>query len=150
MRKSARLGRGAGFYSKEKIIGDLPPKPKRIFSKRKLTNQFFFYSSQLKFHIINELLKSGDGFSEKNFEISNEISNFLKEEFNLKTEWVDGAEFLELLKVPLKIRKTPNSVPIMVEDFQIKFGNQRRKKFFSGENETDKNGMFCLFSYKCI
>jgi hypothetical protein len=140
------LGRERGFYCKFKISNPIHPRPKRIYNKR-LNKAFDFHKIQLRTFIINELLKSGDGFSEKNFEISNGVSNFLKEKYALKRQWVDGSEFLNLLEIPLKIRKVPDSLPIMVDEFEIKFGNARRKKYFSGEDVNDKKGKIKFSKY---
>ena len=63
--------------------------------------------------MLKELKKTGAVFVETNITISKDIVSFLEQEYNLGRCWEDGSEFLDNLQVPLKIRKTPDSVPVM-------------------------------------
>ena len=92
--------------------------------------------------MLKELKKTGAGFVETNFTISKDIVSFLEQEYNLGRDWEDGSEFLEFLQIPLKIRKAPDSIPIMIEDCEIKFGNNRSVKYFFGEESRDQKSKF--------
>lgn len=92
--------------------------------------------------MLKELKKTGNGFVEENFTISKDIVRFLQQSYDLGKEWVDGSRFLEYLEIPLKIRATPETVPIMWDDCEIKFGYCRSVKYFSGESTRDNTGEF--------
>jgi len=128
-----------GFYNKVKIHSVHTCTPKRIYTKKTLRKSFEFFREDIGTFILKELKKAGDGFSSKNFMISNDMANFLKNKYNLKTNWVDGSEFLASLKIPLKIRTALDTLPVMIQHCEIKFGYNRCLKYFSGEDVRDRN-----------
>ena len=138
-----RQGRPVDFYTRVKIRDPIYPGPnKRKYLKKKTLSELDFLKSQLRFLIIRELKKASDGFCTLSLPISFEIENFLKNTHNLKKKWVDGSRFLNSdLKIPNIIRKAPDTIPNIVTNFQMRFGNSRKQKYWSGVDLNDQEGI---------
>ena len=82
-----------------------------------------FIREEIRMFIIKELKKTGNGFSSKNFIICNDLANFLRNRYNLHTNWVDGIDFLTSLNIPLELWSAHDK-QVIIEQCKIKFGHK--------------------------
>jgi hypothetical protein len=125
----------ADIYTRVKISDTIQKPKKKNKRKLKISVSLKFFSTHLEYLIVEKLLSTGDGFITGKLIISPEIKKFLIEKYSIKKQWVKCENILAELNIITALRKHSNTAPVKVDDFQIKFGYNRRKKFVSAEGE---------------
>jgi hypothetical protein len=130
----------ANIYTRIKILAPPIEKPKKkIERKKKISSSLQFFKQHFEYLIIEKLLSTGDGIISGRLIISHEVRKFLTEKHSVSKKWVDGESILSGLNIVKEIRTKAGTTPVRVNNFEVKFGNNRSRFFFSakGKSRTD-------------